>query len=174
MEPAAKALMPSSSSSMNTGGTGMPEASAISSTTFSSRRSFGSSVLGYSRRPPSRSATAVPPPASWAILNRLPPAIERERARRVAPTGMLPGEVAVRAETVRPAFRLRRRPSPSRRTSSPEMRDHRRAKTPRSATWCCGGPSTGARKSRWPWYEVRVEGQGRKADDTARANARFV
>ena len=45
-KPAAKALMPCSSSSMNTGGTGTPEARAISSTTLSSRRSTGSVVFG--------------------------------------------------------------------------------------------------------------------------------
>ena len=60
--PTANALMPASSS-RNTGGAGTPEAMAISSTTFSSRRSRKSSLLGMMRRPPRDSATPGPPPA---------------------------------------------------------------------------------------------------------------
>ena len=51
----------------------MPEAMAISSTTFSSLRSTGSDVPVSTSRPPSSSAITRPPPLSWAILYRLPP-----------------------------------------------------------------------------------------------------
>jgi hypothetical protein len=46
---------------------------AISSTTFNNLRSCGSFVEVSSNRPPSDSATALPPLESWAVLNRLPP-----------------------------------------------------------------------------------------------------
>ena len=72
--PAAKALMPSSGNTY-TGGTGTPAASAISSTTFNRRRSAGSVLAGSSRRPPSISATALPPLASCRCLNRQASAI---------------------------------------------------------------------------------------------------
>ena len=55
--PAAKALIPSSCSSRYTGGTGVPEAMAISSTTLRIFRSSGSVVWGESGRPPIISAT---------------------------------------------------------------------------------------------------------------------
>jgi hypothetical protein len=68
VKPAANALMPSSSSSTYTVGTEVPAASAISSTTLSSRRPAGSVVLGSSRFPPRSCATDGPPPESAAIL----------------------------------------------------------------------------------------------------------
>ena len=61
--PAANALMESSSITY-TGGTGMPLAIDISSTTSSRRRSEGDAAAGFSQRPPSDSATALPPPRS--------------------------------------------------------------------------------------------------------------
>ena len=62
--PAAKALMADSLSSKKTGGTGVPEAMAISSTTFNSTRSRRSRVLASTGRPPSERATTSPPPAA--------------------------------------------------------------------------------------------------------------
>ena len=73
--PAANALMPSSPSSRYTGGTGVPDAIAISSTTFRIFRSSGSVVWGVRGRPPIISATLWPPPASEAIRYMLPPPI---------------------------------------------------------------------------------------------------
>ncbi len=55
--PAAKALIPSSCSRRYTGGTGVPEAMAISSTTLRILRSSGSVVWCESGRPPIISAT---------------------------------------------------------------------------------------------------------------------
>ncbi len=66
--PAAKALMPSSSSRTKTGGTGTPDAIAISSTTLRSRRSSGSAVPGSSGRPPRRRAMPSPPEPRALIL----------------------------------------------------------------------------------------------------------
>ena len=54
------------------------------------------------RRPPSRSATPVPPPASWAILNKLPPPISASEADRRTDREAAK-ESLRRAETVRPA-----------------------------------------------------------------------
>ena len=59
--PAAKALMPRSSLSTYTGGTGILAARAISCTTFRQRRSAGSRVEGRMRVPPMLSATTLPP-----------------------------------------------------------------------------------------------------------------
>ena len=50
----------------------MPEASAISSTTLSSRLSERSCVCGLTARPPSIKATFSPPADSSTILKRLP------------------------------------------------------------------------------------------------------
>ena len=74
-KPAANALMPFSASSTNTDGTAMPEARAISSTTFSRRRSLRSCVLGWIGRPPSSRPTVGPPPRRAAILYKVPAAI---------------------------------------------------------------------------------------------------
>src|SRR3954465_1991124 len=76
--PAANALIPGSSLSKNTGGTGTPEASAISSTTFSSRRSTGSVVSGNTRRPPLPGAgrTRKAPPAPQVLGQDMPAAGE--------------------------------------------------------------------------------------------------
>ena len=70
LKPAAKALMLGSSMTY-TGGTGMAEAMAISSTTLSSRRSARSWVDWFTRRPPRDSATARPPPRTCRYLYRL-------------------------------------------------------------------------------------------------------
>ena len=51
---------------------GTPDAMAISSTTLSNLRSSGSVVFEFTNRPPIDSATMLPPPASWLILNALP------------------------------------------------------------------------------------------------------
>ncbi len=69
--PAANALMLGSGVTY-TGGTGMPLAMAISSTTFSARRSSGSRVEGRTCVPPSASATARPPPIICEALMALP------------------------------------------------------------------------------------------------------
>ncbi len=72
--PAAKALMPFSSSITYTAGTRAPAAMAISSTTLRSRRSSGSRVAGSRRRAPIIPATAAPPPArSITTLTLLTP-----------------------------------------------------------------------------------------------------
>src|SRR5690606_18675598 len=70
-KPAAKALM-ADSSIRYTGGTGVPEAMAISSTTLSSRCSARVPVPGCSRRPCIISATRAPPPDRETTLYRLP------------------------------------------------------------------------------------------------------
>src|SRR3954467_12177244 len=68
VSPAAKALMPGSSSRTYTAGTGRPDAIAISSTTLSSRRSLRSTVCESTRRPPTLCATAAPPSEYWLHL----------------------------------------------------------------------------------------------------------
>ena len=78
-KPAAKALICISSSMTYTGGAGTPLAKAISSTTFSNRRSAGSRVLAGNSRPPSPSATTRPPPRSWSNL-------KPEASKTTAPT----------------------------------------------------------------------------------------
>ena len=64
--PAAKALIPSSSIRY-TGGTGVPNAIAISSTTLRTWRESGSFVLWFSFFPPIASATTFPPCDSQLI-----------------------------------------------------------------------------------------------------------
>ena len=66
--PAAKALTPGSSSITNTRGIATPEASAISSTMLSRRRSRKFRVFGRISRPCIDFATAEPPCASWAVF----------------------------------------------------------------------------------------------------------
>ena len=70
--PAAKALIDGSFSITYTRGTGVPEASAISSTTLTSRRSSRSRVDGSTRRAPIICATASPPPASRDVSHQVP------------------------------------------------------------------------------------------------------
>ena len=71
-QPAANALMPASSSSTNMRGTGVPDAIAISSTTFTNRRSSVSRVPGSTSRPPSICATAAPPCRNCAMRTSEP------------------------------------------------------------------------------------------------------
>ena len=73
--PAANALIEFSSSITNTRGTATPDAIAISSTTFSRRRSSRSRVDGSTGRAPTIFATASPPDASALISSAVPPAI---------------------------------------------------------------------------------------------------
>ena len=70
--PAAKALMPCSSSMIHTPGTGTPDAMAISSTTLSKRRSGRSVVVGSTTLPPRLCATTFPPAESCASFTQLP------------------------------------------------------------------------------------------------------
>ena len=69
--PAAKALIPDSCSSTYTCGTGRPEATAISSTIFTSLLTFRSGWLPSTRVPPSDVATLLPPPRKLITRYRL-------------------------------------------------------------------------------------------------------
>ncbi len=64
--------MPASWSITYTRGTGVPEASAISSTTLSRRRSSRSRVDGSSGRAPTICATASPPAARRLVSHHVP------------------------------------------------------------------------------------------------------
>ena len=74
-KPAAKALMVCWSSITKTCGTAVPEAIAISSTTFSSLRSAGSLLARDTGRAPIMRARTAPPPARRMVCARLPPPI---------------------------------------------------------------------------------------------------
>ncbi len=75
VSPAAKALIPSSPGRTNRAGTGSPDATAISSATFTRRRSPGSEVRRSTGTPPSIRATAGPPSESRAAWNAYPPSV---------------------------------------------------------------------------------------------------
>ena len=92
-KPAAKALMPSSSLSRNTGGTGTPEARAISSTTLSSRRSTGFERVGINAPPAEPLGHAAAAAGELGDLEQAAAADQRQRADGRADRN-LPGEVA--------------------------------------------------------------------------------
>ncbi len=72
--PAANALIPSSFSRTKMRGTGTPDASDISCTTLTSRRSSAASLAGEISRPPSCFATSAPvESASSSVLQKLAP-----------------------------------------------------------------------------------------------------